>query len=167
MKLAVLAALLALSPAVSLAHEVRHEVERGRAVAVRAWFADGEILTSARYEVYSPADPKVPHQKGRTDRNGWLAFVPDASGAWRVRVFDETGHGLDVRVEAAPAVPAATAAPAVSPSAAAAPAAAGADTAPPAPSTATVVLRPLAGIGLIAAMFGALFVLYRRKGTTR
>ena len=62
------------------AHEVLHQVEWNRAVALRAYFADGEVLAYAQYEVYSPADPKIPHQKGRTDRDGWLAFVPDGAG---------------------------------------------------------------------------------------
>ena len=70
----------------ALAHETLHEVERGKAIAVKAYFADGEVLAYTAYEVYSPADPKIPYQKGRTDRSGWLAFVPDAPGKWRVKV---------------------------------------------------------------------------------
>ena len=95
-----LAALVALAAAPAAAHETLHEVERGRAIAVKAWFADGELLAYTAYEVYSPADPRIPWQKGRTDRSGWLAFVPDVPGGWRVRVIDETGHGLDLQVEA-------------------------------------------------------------------
>ena len=92
------------------AHEVLHQVEWNRAVALRAYFADGEVLAYAQYEVYSPADPKIPHQKGRTDRDGWLAFVPATPGKWRVKVVDDTGHGLDAAVESAPASAAAAAA---------------------------------------------------------
>jgi nickel transport protein len=147
--LAALAALLA-APAAS-AHEVLHSVERNRAVAVRAYFADGEVLAYAQYEVYSPADPKIPHQKGRTDRSGWLAFVPDAEGTWRVKVADATGHGLDLEVDAAAQ-------------------GATASTAPPAPapaSTAAFVLRPLVGVAIIGAVFAVLFEIHRRRGTTR
>ncbi len=128
------------APARAAAHEVLHEVERGRAVAVRAYFANGEALAYAPYEIYSPADPRIPHQKGRTDRSGWVAFVPDAPGRWRVKVADTTGHGFDVGVDAAPVAAAAA----------------------PAPSARGFALRPLAGLAAIAVVFGALFALYRR-----
>jgi nickel transport protein len=138
-------ALLA-APAGAGAHEALYEIRRGNALAVRAYFADGEPLAYRAYEVFSPADPKVPWQKGRTDRSGWLAFVPDVAGKWRVRVIDETGHGMDFEVDAgAPAPPAVGAG----------------------GSTAAFVLRPLVGVAVIAAVFAALFLVYRRKGSPR
>ena len=140
------AALALLAPAAARGHEVLHEIERGRAVAVKAFFADGEVLAYQQYEIYSPADPKIPYQKGRTDRSGWLSFVPDAPGKWRVKVIDDAGHGLDLEVDAAASATAAT-----SPGAAPA-------------STVGFVLRPLIGLAVIAAVFGVLFVIYR-KGT--
>lgn len=139
-------ALLAALPVVAGAHEVLHTVERGRAIAVHAYFPDGEDLAYGAYEVFSPADAKVPHQKGRTDRKGWLAFVPDAPGSWRVKVVDGTGHGLEVEVDTAIA-----------------PQAAGSS----ALSTAAFVLRPLVGVLAIGAVFAALFTLHRRKASTR
>lgn len=144
------AALAALAPAAARGHEVLHQIERSRAVAVRAYFADGEVLAYTQYEIYSPADPKIPYQKGRTDRSGWLSFVPDAPGKWRVKVIDDTGHGLDLEVDA-DAASTATASP---------------GTRAPASPTA-FVLRPLVGLGVIAAVFGLLFTVYRRKGTHR
>ena len=96
-----LAALILVAPIPSAhAHEVLHTVERGKAIAVKAFFADGEVLAYTEYQVFSPADPRTPYQKGRTDRSGYLAFVPDVPGAWRVKVADTTGHGLDVVVNA-------------------------------------------------------------------
>ena len=139
--LAVAALAGALAAPVARAHEVLHAVERGRAVSVKAFFADGEVLAYAQYEVYSPSDPRIPWQKGRTDRGGWLAFVPDVPGPWRVKVADATGHGLDLEVDAGG--PAAFA---------------------PAGSTAAFVLRPLVGLAAIGAIFAVLFQLYRRKG---
>jgi nickel transport protein len=141
-----LAASTALAPAAARAHEVLHEVERGRAIAVKAYFADGEVLAYSSYEVYAPADPTIPWQKGRTDRAGWLAFVPDGPGRWRVKVVDQTGHGLDVAIDAA------------TPPAAAVPAAR------TIPAGAAFVLRPILGVAAICALFGALYALYRRKG---
>jgi nickel transport protein len=131
-----------LAPAAASGHELLHEIERSRAIAVKAYFADGEVLAYTQYEIFSPADPTIPYQKGRTDRNGWLSFVPDASGKWRVKLVDNTGHGLDLEVDAAAAP---------GPSAAA--------------STAGFVLRPLVGLAVIAAVFAVLFTVYRRKET--
>lgn len=147
--LAAAAALPLLVAAPALAHEILHEVQRGMAIAVKAYFVDGEVLAYTTYEVYSPADPKIPYQKGRTDRSGWLAFVPDAPGKWRVKVIDDTGHGLDVEVDAS----------------------AGAPTAAPAPGAAAVssaafILRPLLGLLAIGSVFAALFFTYRRRGKT-
>lgn len=137
---ALVAALLGAAPAA--AHETLHEIQRGKAIAVRAYFADGEVLAYADYEVYAPADPAIPHQKGRTDRAGWLAFVPDAPGTWRVKVIDDGGHGLDLLVDAdAPS--------ASSPAGLA--------------SGAAFVLRPLAGLLAIGAVFAALWLARRRR----
>jgi nickel transport protein len=138
------ALLAAATPAA--AHEVLHAVERGRAVALRAYFPDGEPLAYGEVEVFSPADARIPHQKGRTDRNGWVAFVPDVAGKWRVRVADATGHGLDVEIDAGPA-------------------SGGASGGGGALATAAFVLRPLVGVACIAAIFGFLFIRHRRKRT--
>lgn len=135
-------ALLLAAPA--RAHEVLHEVRRDRAVAVRAYESDGEALAHAAFRVYSPADPKVPFLEGRTDGGGWLAFVPDVPGPWRVEVVGDDGHGLDLTVDGV--------------------AASAAGAAAPGPSGAAFVLRPLAGVLAVGAVFAALFAFYRRKG---
>jgi nickel transport protein len=138
----------ALAPTLGVAHEVLHDVERGKAVAVRAYESDGMALGDAQYEVFSPASTTEPYLRGRTDRHGWLAFVPDVAGAWRVRVVEGSGHGLDTTVD-------------VSSGGSPSPRSA------PAPGGAAVALRPLVGVVLIAAIFGALFALARRKARQR
>jgi nickel transport protein len=137
----------------AIAHEVLHEVERGRATAVRARFHDGESLADLQAEVFSPADGKVPHWKGRTDRNGWLAFIPDVPGKWRVRIVDSTGHGLDTTVEVAAPVSAPGAAGSVT------------ETAPARATSLASVLRPLVGVALIAVIFGFLYLRGRRRAS--
>ncbi len=132
---------LAWAPAV-LAHEVQYEVVRGSALAMKVYFADGEPLMYTEYEVYSPQDSGIPYQKGRTDRRGYLSFVPDTPGQWRVRVIDQSGHGLDVRVESASAWPARE------------------------PARGRAWLRPLGGLLAIAAIFLVLYLL-SRKGRPR
>jgi nickel transport protein len=136
-----------LSPLTGSAHEVLHTVERGRALAVKAYFADGEVLAYTQYEVFSPSDAKIPHQKGRTDRNGYLAFVPDAAGPWRVKVVDDSGHGAELTVDAAASA-----------------GATGGSTGSSAVSSAAFILRPLAGLAVIGAIFVGLVLLRRRKG---
>jgi nickel transport protein len=139
--LAALAAAALAAPAFAAAHEVLHAVDRGRAVAVRAFFADGRALRDAQYQVWSPADPGTPWQRGRTDREGWLSFVPDAGGRWRVRVVDAAGHGLDVGVDAGVAAGEAAA-----------------------PSAAALAVRPLLGLAAIGAVVAALLAWHRRRG---
>jgi nickel transport protein len=137
------------------AHEVLHTVERGKAIAVKAFFVDGEVLAYTEYQIFSPTDPRIPYQKGRTDRSGYLAFVPDAPGAWRVKVTDTTGHGLDLVVDvAAPG--------ADQPGRAAA---RGTDVA--ALASWAFAVRPILGVVLIAALFAVLVLLYRRKGSAK
>jgi nickel transport protein len=134
------------------AHEVLHTIERGKAIAVKAFFADGEVLAYTEYQVFSPSDPRIPYQKGRTDRSGYLAFVPDGPGAWRVKVADTTGHGLDLVVDVA-----AVGAPSTNSKTRQ-----GAELA-----SWAFALRPLLGVGIIAALFALLVFLYRRKRSAK
>lgn len=141
---AAFAALAAIPPGAA-AHEILHTVERGRAIAVHAHFPDGEDLAYCEYEVFSPADGRIAHQKGRTDRSGWLAFVPDSPGSWRVKIADATGHGIELYVDAATAAEPRGTDPL---------------------SSLSFVLRPIAGIVAIGAVFAALLALHRRKGAS-
>lgn len=136
------------------AHEVLHVIERDRAIAVKAYFADGEALAYCEYQIFSPADAKIPYQKGRTDRSGYVAFVPDVPGNWRVKISDSSGHGLELDVPAEPG---------------------GRDASKPAalprPSAGIAAwafaLRPVLGVALIGGLFVALIMFYRRKGTRK
>ena len=146
-RLALLALALLGVAAPAIAHEVLHEVQRGRAVAVHAWFPGGESLADVQAEVFSPADGKIPYWKGRTDRNAWVAFVPDVPGKWRVRIIDSTGHGLDTEVDVT------------------APGTAGSvsEAVPSGATSLASVLRPAVGAALIAVIFGLLFLRGRRR----
>ena len=134
------------------AHEVLHTIERGKAIAVKAFFADGEVLAYTEYQVFSPADPRIPYQKGRTDRSGYLAFVPDAPGAWRVKVTDNTGHGLDLAVDVATV---------------GAPPTNSKNRQGPDLASWAFAIRPVLGVGIIVALFALLIFLYRRKRSAK
>jgi hypothetical protein len=133
------------APAVR-AHEVVHDVDPTGAVAVRVRFSDGPPLAYAEYELFSPADPERPHQRGHADRNGVIAFSPDAAGRWRLRAFDRGGHGLDTHVDIARGDLRAIAA--------------------PPPSGAASLLRPAGALLALAGGFAALAV-YRRSRRAR
>jgi nickel transport protein len=134
-------------PLTAAGHETTSEVSRDRAAAVRARTHDGEGMANTEAEVFSPADPSTPFWKGRTDRNGWVAFVPDAPGPWRVRVVDATGHGVTATVH----VPAPGSSGAV-------------ESAPLPPPQKAFSIGPVVSVALIAAIFGLLYAWGRRRG---
>ncbi len=84
-----------------LSHDILYSLERDGAVVIRVYFADGTEVAHAPYEVYAPSDQRIPWQKGRTDRMGYLSFYPTQEGRWRVKVMEEGGHGLDFTVDMA------------------------------------------------------------------
>lgn len=141
------AAFLLALPLAAGGHETTSEVSRDRAVAVRARTHDGEGLSNTEAEVFSPAVPSTPFWKGRTDRNGWVAFVPDAPGTWRVRVVDATGHGVTATVH----VPAPGSSGTV-------------ESAPLPPPRQAFPIRPVVSVALVAAIFGLLYAWGRRRG---
>jgi hypothetical protein len=109
---------LALAVAVSLplaaaAHGVAQEIERrGPAYAVRARYEGGAPLAGAYYQVIAPGEPPRVVREGRTGPDGWVEFVPDVPGRWRVRIADASGHGRVVAVDVPEVPPASPAAPA-------------------------------------------------------
>ncbi len=74
------------------AHSVHYQVEN-KGVAVRVFYADDDPASYSAFEIFGPGD-KTAHQKGRTDKNGFVAFVPDRPGTWRVKVIGESEHGM-------------------------------------------------------------------------
>lgn len=147
-RLALIIALNIFWPMAVGAHETLYTVEFNRAVAVKAYFADGEVLAYVPYELYSPLDQKIPYQKGRTDRGGYIAFVPDVSGKWRLRIIDAAGHGLDTTIEV-PTLGKWQNNPTTS----------------PALPALAYILRPLLGLIVVGAIFIILTLVYRRRGS--
>ncbi len=146
---------LALLAPAARAHEVALRVVRDGAVAVRVVESDGQPLAGAGYQLWAPGEAQ-PWQEGRTDREGWLAFVPGPTGRWRLKVVEAGGHGLDTSVEVS--------APAAGGEGAAAAAKHEAPRGSPDPGSAGFVLRPLAAVAVIAVVFAMLLALYRKKG---
>ncbi len=82
----------------SFAHSVEYTVNHQKAVVVKIFFADGTPFSYEKFEVYSPDNPKVPYQVGRTDKYGRIVFIPDKVGDWTVKAFSEDGHGIIKKV---------------------------------------------------------------------
>ena len=74
------------------AHTVHYQVEN-RGISVRVFYAEDDPVSYSSYEIFGPGD-KIPHQKGRTDRNGFVSFLPDRQGKWVVNVSGESEHGI-------------------------------------------------------------------------
>jgi nickel transport protein len=74
------------------AHTVNYHVEN-RGVSVRVFYSEDDPAGYSSFEIFGPGD-KIPHQKGRTDRNGFVSFLPDRPGRWLIKVFGESEHGM-------------------------------------------------------------------------
>lgn len=74
------------------AHSVHYQVEN-KGISVRVFYADDDPASYFSYEIFGPGD-KIPHQKGRTDRNGFVSFLPDRKGKWVIKVYGESEHGM-------------------------------------------------------------------------
>jgi nickel transport protein len=83
--------LLLLTVSVAGAHSVEYQVEN-RGISARFFFLPNEPASYSPYEVFGPGDT-TPHQKGRTDKNGVVSFLPDRSGKWTIKMIAESEHG--------------------------------------------------------------------------
>jgi len=73
------------------AHSVEYQVEN-RGISARFFFLPNTPANYSPYEIFGPADD-IPYQKGRTDKNGVVSFLPDRSGKWTIKVIAESEHG--------------------------------------------------------------------------
>jgi len=73
------------------AHSINYLVQQ-KGMAVRAYYSENDPAAYSQYELYGPGD-KEPHQIGRTDKNGYIAFVPDRMGTWKLQIWGESSHG--------------------------------------------------------------------------
>ncbi len=81
------------------AHAVEYQVEN-RGISARFFFLPNDPASYSSYEIFGPGD-KIPYQKGRSDKNGVVSFLPDRPGKWRVKVLAESehgGHAADVEI---------------------------------------------------------------------
>jgi nickel transport protein len=73
------------------AHSVQYQVEN-KGISVRVFYSADDPASYSQYEIFGPGDT-ITHQKGRTDRNGFVSFLPDRPGKWLIKVWAESDHG--------------------------------------------------------------------------
>lgn len=78
------------SPAID--HSVNYQVEN-KGISTRIFYDPDDPASYSAYEIFGPGD-KIPHQKGRTDRSGFVSFLPDKKGKWIIKVYGESDHGF-------------------------------------------------------------------------
>lgn len=75
------------------AHSVQHQVETRALTVARVFYDADDPAPYAPFEVFAPGTTEA-HATGRTDRHGFLCFVPDRPGVWKVKVAAESEHGV-------------------------------------------------------------------------
>jgi nickel transport protein len=83
------------------AHSIHYEVQQ-KGISVKVFYSEKDPASYSSYELYGPGDA-LPHQTGRTDKNGFASFFPDRAGIWKIKIWGESSHGfhgvtIDVRV---------------------------------------------------------------------
>jgi nickel transport protein len=108
------AALLALALCFSLpasAHGVVWDYSAKKSLGLQFSYDDGTTMKYSEVNVFGPDDDTKLTQIGRTDQNGYFAFIPTDPGKWVVTSNDGEGHlaraELSVAAEAEGAAPAA------------------------------------------------------------
>jgi nickel transport protein len=103
---------LSLCPGAS-AHGVVWDYSAKKTVGLEFAYDDNTPMRYAEINVFGPDDETKLSQIGRTDKNGYFAFIPDADGKWVVTSNDGEGHlaKADLTVASAASGEAAEAAP--------------------------------------------------------
>jgi len=86
------------------AHTVNYDVQQKSVAVIKVFYTANDPASYSQFEVYAPDNRELPYQTGRTDRNGFVAFVPDRQGTWTIKVLGESSHGyhgvtVDVKVD--------------------------------------------------------------------
>jgi nickel transport protein len=86
------------------AHSIHYEVQQ-KGISVKVFYSEKDPASYSSYELYGPGDT-LPHQTGRTDKNGFASFFPDRAGVWKIKIWGESSHGfhgvtIDVKINEA------------------------------------------------------------------
>jgi len=81
--------------AIASAHGIHYRVDE-KGVSVRFFYTRDDPTSYSSYEIFAPGET-IPHKTGRTDKNGFVSFLPDKAGTWTVAVAGESDHGLHAK----------------------------------------------------------------------
>lgn len=82
-----------------MAHGVITEVSiESPSIIVKSSYSPSEPLKGASVKVFGHGNEESPYQTGKTDDNGFFAFVPDITGEWIFMVDDQQGHMKKVTI---------------------------------------------------------------------
>ncbi len=86
------------------AHTIHYEVQP-KGISAKIFYSPRDPASYSEFEIYGPGDTE-PYQVGRTSRTGFLSFLPDRPGTWRIKVLGESTHGFhgitfDIKVDKA------------------------------------------------------------------
>lgn len=91
------------APEKTLAHGTAHRLlDPSGTLTVSFYYSDDTPMQYAEVLVFSPTDPDIEHQNGRTDKNGVFAFAPDTDGTWKITAGDGMGHAEEALIQVAP-----------------------------------------------------------------
>lgn len=88
----VMTAALWAMPAALSAHGTAWEMSSKKSYGLEFSYDDETPMAYVEVKVYGPDDPAKLSQTGRTDKNGYFAFIPYADGLWLVTAADGSGH---------------------------------------------------------------------------
>jgi hypothetical protein len=89
-----------------LAHGVTWDYSAKQSCGLRFSYDDDTAMKFSEVKVFGPDDPEKLSQVGRTNEDGYFAFVPSVDGKWVITSDDNNGHlakaELDIKTQAAP-----------------------------------------------------------------
>lgn len=74
------------------AHTIHYEVQP-KGISAKIFYTQSDPASYSEYEIYGPGDTE-PYQIGRTNRAGFLSFLPDRPGLWKIKILGESSHGF-------------------------------------------------------------------------
>ena len=78
----------------SQAHGVVYSIINEKATIISISYDTDEPMSYAKVKLFSPSNPDIEYQNGRTDKNGRFAFIPTEPGEWTLSVDDDMAHGV-------------------------------------------------------------------------
>ena len=88
----ILSLLLCIPSANLWAHGVDWILSSKKTYGVEFTYDDESPMAYAEVKIFGPNDSTKLSQTGRTDKNGYFAFIPDADGQWLMAADDGAGH---------------------------------------------------------------------------